>query len=137
VSDCRAATVSVGLDVHVRSIHLTALGGDELLDERTLPNDYERVEGVLSRWPGARCCSQAGPTGFGLYRHLRERGIACDVVAPGLVPSCPSDRVKTDRHDSRKLARPHAAGLLEAIPVPSPELEALRDLVRARGGRAA
>ena len=130
MSDFRAATVSVGLDVHARSIHLTALRADELLDERSLPNDHELVERAVSRWPGARCCYEAGPTG--LYRHLRERGIACDVVAPGLVPSRPGDRVTTDRRDSRKLARLHAAGLLEAIHVPSSELEALRDLVRAR-----
>src|SRR5438105_11347663 len=132
MSDCTTATVSVGLDVHARSIHLTALRADELLDERVLPNDHGAIERAVSRWPGARCCYEAGPTGFGLYRHLRQRGIACDVVAPGLVPSRPGDRVKTDRRDSRKLARLHAAGLLEAIHVPSPELEALRDLVRAR-----
>jgi transposase len=132
MSDCTTATVSVGLDVHARSIHLTALRADELLDERSLPNDHETVERAVSRWSGARCCYEAGPTGFGLCRHLRERGIRCDVVAPGLVPSMPGDRVKTDRRDSRKLARLHAAGLLEAIHVPSPEVEALRDLVRAR-----
>lgn len=130
--DSRTATVSVGMDVHARSIHLTALRADELLEERSLPNDPEVIERALSRWPGARCCYEAGPTGFGLYRYLRERGIQCEVIAPGLVPSAPGDRVKTDRRDSRKLARLHAAGLLEAIHVPPPELEALRDLVRAR-----
>ena len=104
MSDFRAATVSVGLDVHARSIHLTALRADELLDERSLPNDHEAIERAVSRWPGARCCYEAGPTGFGLYRHLRERGIACDVVASGLAPSSPGDRIKTDWRDSRKLA---------------------------------
>ncbi len=65
-------------------------------------------------------------------RHLVERGIDCQVVAPGLVPQRPGDRVKTDPRDARKLARLHAGGLLEPIHVPSPELEAARDLVRAR-----
>jgi transposase len=130
--DCTTVTVSIGLDVHARSVHLTALRAGELLEERSLANDHETVERALARWPGARCCYEAGPTGFGLYRHLRERGIACEVVAPGLVPSRPGDRVKTDRRDSLKLARLHAAGLLEAIHVPSSEIEALRDLVRAR-----
>jgi transposase len=132
MSDFRTATVSVGLDVHARSVHLTALRGEELLDERVLPNDLEAVERAVARWPGARCCYEAGPTGFGLYRYLRERGVACEVVAPGLVPSRPGERIKTDQRDSRKLARLHQAGLLEAIAVPSRELEALRDLVRAR-----
>jgi hypothetical protein len=58
--------------------------------------------------------------------------LACAVVAPGLVPVRPDERVKTDPRDARKLAQLHAAGLLEPIHVPSPELEAARDLIRAR-----
>jgi transposase len=96
-------TVTVGLDVHARSIRLAAVRADELLEERTLPHDEEAVERVLRRWPGVRCCYEAGPTGFGLYRHLIGRGIDCSVVAPGLVPQRPGG-----------------------------ELEAARDLVRAR-----
>src|SRR5213592_2213275 len=125
-------TVAVGLDVHARSIRLAAVRADELLEERTLSYDEEAVERALRRWPGARCCYAAGPTGFGLYRHLVERGIECAVVAPGLVPRRRGDRVKTDPRDARKLARLLAGGLLEPIHVPSPELEAARDLVRAR-----
>jgi transposase len=125
-------TVTVGLDVHARSIRLAALRADELLEERTLPYDEEQVERLLRRWPRLRCCYEAGPTGFGLYRYLVERGIECSVVAPGLVPQRPGDRVKTDPRDARKLARLLAGGLLEPIYVPPPELEAVRDLVRAR-----
>jgi transposase len=120
------------LDVHARSIRLAAVHADELLEERTLPYDEAAVERLLRRWPGVRCCYEAGPTGFGLYRHLVEQGIDCAVVAPGLVPQRPGDRVKTDPRDARKLARLLAGGLLEPIHVPSPELEAARDLVRAR-----
>src|SRR5438132_1858002 len=124
-------TVTVGLDVHARSIRLAAVRADELLEERTLPYEEEAVERVLRRWPIVRCCYEAGPTGFGLQRFLVERGIDCQVVAPGLVPQRPGDRVKTDSRDARKLARLHAGGLLQPIYVPSPELEAARDLVRA------
>jgi transposase len=125
-------TVAVGLDVHARSIRLAAVRVDELLEERTLPYDREQVERALRRWPSVRCCYEAGPTGFGLYRHLVERGIDCQVVAPGLVPQRPGERIKTDPRDARKLARLLAGGLLEPIHVPSPEFEAARDLVRAR-----
>jgi transposase len=124
--------VAVGLDVHKSSIRLAAVRADELLEERTLPYDAVAVERVLSRWPGARVCYEAGPTGFGLYRHLVARGVACEVVAPGSVPAKPGDRIKTDKRDARKLARLHGGGLLDAIWVPDAELEALRDLVRAR-----
>jgi len=126
-------TVAVGLDVHARSVRLAAVCADELLEERTLPCDEAAVERVLRRWPGVRCCYEAGPTGFGLYRYLGERGIECMVVAPGLVPRRPGDRVKTDPRDARKLARLHAGGLLEAIHVPSRELEAVRDWCAGSG----
>src|SRR5712692_4752365 len=125
-------TVTVGLDVHARSIRLAAVRADELLEERTLAYDEEAVERVLRRWPLVRCCYEAGPTGFGLHRFLVGRGIDCAVVAPGLVPQRPGDRVKTDSRDARKLARLLAGGLLAPIHVPAPELEAARDLVRAR-----
>ena len=126
------ATVTVGLDVHRASVRLAALRADELLDECTLPNDPVAVGRALARWPQVLCCYEAGPTGFGLYRHLVERGIDCRVVAPGLVPNLPGERIKTDARDARKLARLLAGGLLEPIWVPSPELEGARDLVRAR-----
>jgi transposase len=70
--------------------------------------------------------------GFGLHRALLVAGVDSVVIAPGLVPSKPGDRVKTDRRDARRLAGLHAAGLLTEVFVPSLELEALRDLVRAR-----
>src|SRR5438309_8015110 len=127
-----STTVTVGLDVHARSIRLAAVRADELLEERTLPYDEEAVEHALRRWPAVRCCYEAGPTGFGLYRYLVDRGIDCWVVASGLVPQRPGDRVKTDSRDARKLARLLAGGLLEPIHVPSRQLEAARDLVRAR-----
>jgi transposase len=79
-----------------------------------------------------RCCYEAGPTGFGLYRHLVEDGFDCQVVAAGLVPRRPGERVKTDPRDARKLACLYAGGLLEPIHVLTPKEEAARDLVRAR-----
>jgi transposase len=127
-----STTVCVGLDVHARSIRLAAVRAEELLAEQTLPYDEAEVERLLRRWPGVRCCYEAGPTGYGLYRHLVERGIDCVVVAPGLVPQRPGDRVKTDPRDARKLARLLAGGLLQPVHVPPPRLEAARDLVRAR-----
>lgn len=125
-------TVAVGLDVHKSSVRLAAVRGDELLGEVTLPYDHERVAQEVGVWPGARVAYEAGPTGFGLHRYLIDAGVDCEVVAPGLVPVRPGDRVKTDKRDARRLAALHAGGLLTAIWVPPPELEALRDLVRAR-----
>jgi transposase len=75
---------------------------------------------------------EAGPCGFVLCRHLRNKGIHCEVIAPSLIPKKASDRVKTDRRDADQLARLYRAGELTAIHVPDQEDEAIRDLVRAR-----
>jgi transposase len=101
-----STTVTIGLDVHANSVCVAAIRDDELLDEQTLPYEHEAVARSLRRWPAVRCCYEAGPTGFGLFRYLVERGIAFDVVAPGLVPQWPGDRVKTDRSrwESRRIA---------------------------------
>lgn len=58
--------------------------------------------------------------------------MACEVVAPWLVPVKAGDRVKTDRRDAAKLARSYRAGDLTAVWVPEAAHQALRDLVRAR-----
>ncbi|KIL35080.1 transposase [Cohnella kolymensis] len=77
-------------------------------------------------------CYEAGPTGYVLYRWLLELGVFCNVVAPSLIPKKPGDRVKTDKRDALRLAQLYRAGELTAVYVPTPEDEALRDLVRAR-----
>jgi transposase len=125
-------TVAVGLDVHGSSVRLAAVRGGVVVREVTLAFDHGAVEAELRAWPGARVCQEAGPSGCGLHRRLVAAGIESAVVAPGLVPSRPGDRVKTDKRDARRLAALHAGGLLTAIYVPAPELEALRDLVRCR-----
>lgn len=121
-----------GLDVHAASIRLAAVCRDELLDERTLAYDPVVVERELRRLGVARVCYEAGPTGFGLARHLQAAGFVCEVIAPGLVPRQSSDRVKTDKRDARKLAVMYQGGMLSPIFIPSEGQEAVRDLMRAR-----
>lgn len=77
-------------------------------------------------------CYEAGPCGFDPYRILTALGADCEVIAPSLVPRRPGDKIKTDRLDARRLARFHRAGELTTVRVPSPEQEAIRDLIRVR-----
>ena len=64
--------------------------------------------------PGVRCCYEAGPCGFDLQRYLHAKGIACDVIAPALIPRRAGNRVKTDRRDAAQLAVLYRAGALTA-----------------------
>lgn len=75
---------------------------------------------------------EAGPCGYDLYRLLCTMGIACDVIAPSLIPVRAGDRVKTDRRDAKKLVRLYRAGELSFVAPPTPMQEGLRDLVRCR-----
>jgi transposase len=123
------------LDVHVKQVRAAVfdvLSGE--LSERRLPGASDQVTEFISTLPRpARVVYEAGPTGFGLARELGAlEGVDCMVCAPGLIPRGPTDRVKTDRRDARRLVRLAMAGELSAVRVPSTEEEALRDLVRAR-----
>jgi transposase len=98
-------------------------------------NEEGSVRHLIGRLgdPGAlRACYEAGSCGFELHRLLASMGVACDVVAPSLIPRRAGERVKTDKRDASRLARLHRAGELTPIRVPSPSEEAVRDLVRAR-----
>jgi transposase len=122
-----------GLDVHARRTAAAAvrLGSGEVFRARLVGRD-ETIAWLRSLPGPVRAVYEAGPTGFGLARAARAAGLEVMVCAPGAIPRQPGDRVKTDARDALKLARLHAAGQLRAVVVPEPELEALRDLVRAR-----
>jgi transposase len=127
-------THRVGLDVHANQTHLCAL------DPATGEVSRRRVEGppeavlpfLEELGKGMVAAYEAGPTGLGLARAGAERGLDVRVIAPGLIPKAPADKVKTDRRDAERLARLLAAGELRFVWVPSVEEEHFRDLVRCR-----
>ena len=126
----------IGLDVHAETIAVAVAEPDgEVRSLGVIPNRPESIHKLLKKLgPPAqlRVCYEAGPTGYVVYWQLTALDVACQVVAPTLVPVKPGDRVKTDRRDALKLARSYRAGDLTPVWVPDAAHEALRDLVRAR-----
>ena len=125
---------SVGLDVHARSIAAAAL--DHLTGEvsqRSFAYDPAAVAAwVLSLEGPARCVYESGPTGFDLQRSLSAAGVECVVGAVSKMLRPSGDRVKTDKRDAVFLARMLAVGNVVEVAVPTPAMEAARDLARAR-----
>lgn len=123
----------VGLDVHARSTHAAAIDTmtGELRREKFGPGLEAPVAWLGELAGPVRACYEAGPTGFGLYRAAVAAGVNMQVIAPGKTPRGPSDRVKTDRKDAELLARLLLAGSLTRVVVPTPEIEAARELTRA------
>jgi|FLYL01.1.fsa_nt_gi transposase len=126
----------LGLDVHADTITVAvAEPNGEVRSVGMIPNRLESVRKLVAKLGPAKqlkACYEAGPCGYVLYWQLTALGVACEVVAPSLVPVKAGDRVKTDRRDAAKLARSYRAGDLTPVWVPDADHEALRDLVRAR-----
>ena len=76
--------------------------------------NLRKLIGKLGPVQHLKACYEAGPTGYVLYWQLTQMGLACEVIAPSLVPVKAGDRVKTDRRDAEKLARCYRAGELTA-----------------------
>ncbi len=93
----------VSLDVHKLSIVAATLspagGKPELSRIETTERAIRRFIDRLGGPAGLAVCYEAGPGGYALWRLLSSMGVACDVVAPSLVPVRAPDRVKTDRRD--------------------------------------
>lgn len=131
-----AELIHLGMDTSMNTIVVGVLRpGEEMPVVDRVFHDEESIRRLIGRFGDRRllsACYEAGPGGYELYRLLSSMGVACDVVAPSLIPKGSTDRVKTDKRDAIRLARLHRAGELTAIRVPTPAQEAVRDLVRAR-----
>ena len=129
-----ADRVVVGLDVHKKQIHAAVRINGVEVGTHVLPARPAVVEKFLAPYRAGlkHVVYEAGPTGYGLARHLRRAGVSVDVIAPSKTPHAPGDGSKSDRLDCRDLARLDEAGLLRAVAVPTEEEEADRQLIRMR-----
>ncbi len=127
----------VGLDVSKKMLAMAVLppGTDRIRENKMIENHPKILEKEVRRLAAGGSVVvvyEAGPCGYPIHRQITQMGYRCAVIAPGLIPVRPTDRVKTDRRDAEKLARLYRAGELTEIRIPTREEEAARDLVRVR-----
>ncbi|MDQ3534692.1 MAG: IS110 family transposase [Bacteroidota bacterium] len=128
--------IYVGIDCHKTSWKVCILG--EHYEHKTFsqnPDPELLVKYLKKNFPGGsyHAVYEAGFSGFDSCRKLLELEVDCKVIHPADVPTNQKERLqKTDKIDSRKLARALKNGELKGINIPCLELEADRSLVRQR-----
>ncbi len=126
----------VGIDYHKKSWKVTIMG--EQYEHKTMSQnpDPELLASYLRKhFPGGNYYAvyEAGFSGFKTCRELIELGVDCKVVHPADVPTSQKEKLlKTDKADSRKLARSLRSNEFEGVHIPDLDLEADRALVRQR-----
>ena len=128
--------ILVAIDQHKLSLVAATLpvtgGQPEVMRVENTERAIRRFVQRLGGADGLAVAYEAGPGGYQLHRLLSSMGVACDVIAPSLIPVRAGDRVKTDRRDAKKLVRLYRAGELSFVQPPSPMQEGLRDMMRCR-----
>src|SRR5262245_42521351 len=135
----QSSTLFIGMDVHKDTIAVAYVAhayGAEVTFLGTIGTRQGEIDSLIrkrqSKAKHLIFVYEAGPCGYWLYRSRTQKGYACWVVAPSLIPTKPGDRVKTDRRDALQLARLARSGDLPVVYVPKVDDEAMRDLTRAR-----
>ena len=113
----RGKEVFVGIDVHKESWQVTVRTEGEEFFHGRIASDYRILRRVLNRFAGGKIkvAYEAGPCGFGLQDQLREDGVEGIVVPPSLIPLESGNKVKTDKRDSRKLAKLLESNMLKRV----------------------
>lgn len=129
----------IGMDVHKKTIAIAIADEGRQQQPRiygSIANELEALDKFCRKMVSTSIrlhfVYEAGPCGYGIYRHLTQKGYDCMVAAPSMIPKKSGDRIKTDHRDASMLARLHRAGELTAVYVPDAQDEAIRDLTRAR-----
>jgi transposase len=136
LADFTNKNIYVGMDVHKKSWSVSLFCESEFIRNFTQPPSVEALEKLLRRdFPGANyiCAYEAGFSGFWVQRQLTSKGIPCKVIHAVDIPQSGKRKtIKRDSIDSKGIGQALAAGMLNSIYIPNPDIEADRSLIRYR-----
>lgn len=137
VKDFSGQSIYVGIDVHFKSWSVSIYSDEfELKTFNQPPEVNLLVRYLQTHYPGA--CYQlgyeAGFCGFWIQREFARQGIECMVIHPPDLPGSDKEKKrKTDRVDSRRIAKGLKNKMLTPIFIPDEQQESDRLLIRSRG----
>jgi len=123
----------VGIDMHKKRWVVTIRTRDlELRTFSANPSAAKLLEHLQRNYSGAifHLVYEAGCFGYVAYDYFRSHGINIIVTPPNRIPQEQHRRVKTDRIDSRALAKQLAKSNLKKVIVPEPFFREARHLFR-------
>lgn len=134
--DFTGKNIYTGIDTHLKSWRVSIIIDGIICQTFTQDPKAEDLYSYLSKnYPGGNYYSayEASFCGFGPHRNLLKYGIRNIIANPADIPTTDKEKKqKEDGRDSRKIARSLHNNELEAIYVPSMDIEGLRILVRYR-----
>ena len=134
--DFTGKDIFAGIDAHLKSWKITIMVDGITCKTFSQDSKAKVLDSYLrTNYPGGNYYSayEAGFCGFAPHRDLLEHGIKNIVVNPADIPTTDKEKKqKDDARDSKKIARSLHNNELEAIYIPSMDIEGLRTLVRYR-----
>lgn len=134
--DFTGHNIYVGLDVHHKSWHVHIYSDEFELKSMNSPVSADGLYNYLDRnYRGAnfQLAYEAGFSGYWIQRAFSAKGINCSVVHASDVPTTDKEKLhKTDKVDSKKIAKGLRSGELNFVHVPDQALELDRSLLRSR-----
>lgn len=134
--DFTGTDIFLGIDAHLKSWKVSIMINGIICKVHSQNSKAKDLANHLQEnYPGGNYYSayEAGFCGFSSHRDLQAHGINNIVVNPADVPTTDKEKKhKDDVRDSRKIVRALYNKELQAIYIPSMEIEGLRSLVRYR-----
>jgi len=136
VPDFSGQNIYVGIDTHFKTWMVSIYSDEFELKTFGQEPDVDRLENYLHKhYPNAnlKLAYESGFCGFWIQRSFAKKGINCSVVHAADVPGSNKELIrKTDKVDSRKIAKGLKNNELNYIFIPDEQLESDRQLLRSR-----
>lgn len=134
--DFTGQNIYVGIDTHFKTWMVSIYSDEFELKTFGQEPDVDRLENYLHKhYPNAnlKLAYESGFCGFWIQRSFAKKGINCRVVHAADVPGSNKELIrKTDKVDSRKIAKGLKNNDLNYIFIPDEQLESDRQLLRSR-----